>query len=69
MGVVPGVADLILLVSRHGFGCLCIEMKTSSGDQSPEQKEWEREVTAAGNKYTLCRSFDEFKQTVNDYLK
>lgn len=69
MGVVPGVSDLILLVSRHGYGSLCIEMKTPSGDQSPSQKEWMKETTAAGNKYSVCRSFDEFEKTVNDYLK
>ena len=69
MGVVPGVSDLILLVSRHGYGSLCIEMKTPKGDQSPDQQEWEKDVTAAGNKYDLCRSFDEFEKTVNDYLK
>lgn len=69
MGVVPGVGDLILLVSRKGYGALCIEMKTQSGEQSPSQKEWEKETTAAGNKYSLCRSFNEFEKTINDYLK
>ena len=68
MGVVPGVSDLILLVSRHGYGSLCIEMKTTSGYQSPAQIDWEKEVTAAGNKYALCRTFDDFQKTVKDYL-
>ena len=68
MGVVPGVSDLILLVSRKGYGSLCLEMKTKSGDQSPSQKEWMKETTAAGNKYALCRSFDEFEKTIKDYL-
>lgn len=68
MSVVPGVSDLILLLPRRNYGALCIEMKTPSGDQSPSQKEWEQEVTVAGNKYALCRSFEEFQQTINDYL-
>lgn len=68
MGVVPGVADLILLTPRKGFGALCIEMKTPSGEQSPSQEEWEKEVTAAGNMYVLCRSFDEFEKTIKNYL-
>lgn len=68
MGVVPGVADLILLAPRKGYGALCIEMKTPSGDQSPSQREWEKDVIAAGNKYALCRSFDEFEKTIKDYL-
>ena len=68
MGVVPGVGDLILLISKHGFGALCIEMKTPSREQSPSQEEWEKEVTAAGNMYVLCRSFDEFEKTIKNYL-
>lgn len=68
MGVVSGVADLILLAPRKSYGALCIEMKTPSGDQSPSQREWEKDVIAAGNKYALCRSFDEFEKTIKDYL-
>lgn len=77
-GVVPGVADLILLVPRlygghdekgwystHG---LCIEMKTANGRQSPEQKAWQAIVEAQGYRYAVCRSFDDFTRTVNEYL-
>ena len=69
MGVTPGVSDLILLTPRKGYGALCIEMKTPSGSQSPDQTDWEKEVTAAGNKYSICRSFDDFERTINEYLK
>jgi len=78
-GVVPGVADLILLVPRcfkahdddgwyntiHG---LCIEMKTAKGRQSPEQKAWQVIVEAKGYQYAVCRSFDDFVRTINEYL-
>lgn len=67
-GMLPGVADLILLKSNRNYGALCIEMKTSSGKQSESQKEWEREAVRQGNKYALCRSLDDFIREVKDYL-
>lgn len=78
-GVTPGVADLLLLVPRAFkandndewyiiFG-LCIEMKTKKGYQSPAQKEWQKKVEGEGYRYAVCRSLDEFMNTINDYLK
>ena len=68
-GAVPGVSDLILLVRREDYGCLCIEMKTEKGTQSDSQILWQKEVEKFGNKYAICRNIDEFMNTVNDYLK
>lgn len=79
-GVVPGVADLILLVPRcvkahddegwyNTIHALCIEMKTAKGRQSPEQKAWQRKVEDHGYRYRVCRSFDEFMAVVNGYLQ
>lgn len=82
-GIVPGVADLILLVPKkvkvlsafpdgawwwHTVHGLCIEMKTAKGRQSPEQKAWQAIVEAKGYQYAVCRSFDDFTRTVNEYL-
>lgn len=76
-GVVPGVADLILLVPKlmmiemnPFIICgLCIEMKTAKGRQSPEQKEWQEMVESKGYKYAVCHSLDEFMDTINNYLQ
>lgn len=69
MGVTAGVSDLILLVQRHGYGCLCIELKDGKkGRQSKAQHEWELNALTFGNKYVICRSFDEFQQEINSYL-
>lgn len=81
-GVVAGVADLILLVPRCRASitennaasieikhALCIEMKTSKGRQSPEQKEWQKKVEDQGYRYSVCRSLDEFIDTVEAYLR
>lgn len=79
-GVVPGVADLILLVPRcvkahddegwyNTIHALCIEMKTAKGRQSPEQKEWQARVEGEGYRYRVCHSLDEFMDVVNGYLR
>lgn len=68
-GVVPGVSDLILLISRNGYTSLCIEMKRADGKQTKFQKEWQLLVEKNGSKYVICRCFDDFFKTVNEYLK
>lgn len=69
-GVVAGVADLILLKSNRDYGALLIEMKTLKGRQRDSQKQWQNIVCADGEyKYVVCRSFDDFKREVNDFLK
>lgn len=68
-GVCNGVADLILLVPRHGYGCLCIELKTPIGVQRPAQKAWMKAVLAVGQKYVICRTVDDFIREINTYLR
>lgn len=67
-GMLAGVADLILLKSNRFYGGLAIEMKKLDEYQRPAQKEWQKECEAAGNKYVVCRSLDEFMKVVTDYL-
>ena len=43
-------------------------MKTKVGRQSESQRNWQKEVERAGNKYVVCRSIEEFIEVVNDYL-
>ena len=49
-GVTAGVADLILLEARGGYGSLCIEMKTrdKASKQRPSQKAWQEVAERAG---------------------
>ena len=67
-GVVSGVSDLILLVGRKGFNSLCIEMKNKTS-QTLNQKVWQLEAERNGNKYVVCKSFEEFRMIIEDYLK
>lgn len=68
-GVRAGVADLVLLIPRHGYSCLCIEMKTPDGKQSDSQKVFERLLTEYKGKYVVCRSLPEFQKVVMEYLE
>ena len=68
-GVVPGVSDLILLVPASGFSSLCIEMKAAKNTQTNLQREFQKAAESAGNKYVVCRSFDQFREEITMYLK
>ena len=68
-GVLSGAPDLILLVPRHGYACLCIEMKKAGGRQSDSQKTFQEAAKAFKNKYVICYSLEEFQAVVADYLE
>lgn len=83
-GVVPGVPDLILALpsiryeenigdlSPHKafYHALGIELKYGhTNQQSARQKEFQAFWEAAGYKYVLCRSLEEVKQQVDDYMR
>lgn len=69
-GVTAGVADLILLEARGGWGALCIEMKTrsKSSRQRPSQKAWQEVAERAGNRYVVIRSLEAFMAVVREYM-
>lgn len=69
-GVTAGVADIILLKPSGGFASLCVEFKTEDkgSNQRETQKRWQEVAETAGNKYVICRSFDDFYREVRSYL-
>ncbi len=69
-GMTDGVADLILLVPRGGYGALCLETKTTSKSSRlrPSQEAWLAEANAHGNKAVVYRSEEEFEKIVTEYL-
>lgn len=68
-GALSGAPDLVLLVPRHGFASLLIEMKKPGGRQSESQKAFETAAKGFRNKYVVCYSVEEFKRLVEDYLE
>jgi hypothetical protein len=68
-GVKAGVADVLLLVPTQWHPFLCIEFKTVSGKQSPEQKEFQKQVEDVGGKYVVVRSCYEALEAVDGYFR
>ncbi len=67
-GVKPGVPDIFLphpVEPHHG---LFIEMKTSRGRVSPEQREWLMRLRNRGYAAVLCRSLTESIDTISRYI-
>lgn len=79
-GTVRGVPDLILFMASEysgNFGgvkltsqlhALGVELKTAKGRQSPEQKDYQKMFEAAGYKYVLVRSLEEFQLCVKNHI-
>lgn len=68
-GVLPGVADLFLMVSACGYHGLFIEMKrVKGGQQSEQQKIFESECKCAGYLYALCKGQSEAQNAVRKYM-
>lgn len=51
-----GIPDIIMVVNGRFIG---LEVKSESGRQSDEQKEFERNVTKNGGAYYLIRSIED----------
>ena len=67
-GVQAGVADLMLALPSRMYHALAIEMKTKTGRQTKEQKLWQRYFEAAGGRYVIVRSDEEFDNEIAAYM-
>ena len=65
-----GVADIIGIVTVRGDGLqalpLAVEVKSSTGRQSPAQRAFQAKWEAAGGLYVLARSVDELRNGLRD---
>jgi hypothetical protein len=70
MGVVKGVADLILLVPSYDgkYHGLCIEMKSAKGVQRDSQKDWQCAVESQGYRYEVVRDFLSFRRIIIEHI-
>ena len=81
-GAVAGVPDLVFFMSAEyrkpslseglewvkTYNCLGIEFKTAKGRQSQEQKDFQKMFEAAGYRYVIVRSYEEFQNVMIDYI-
>ena len=68
-GVKPGILDIFLPVARGGFHGLFVEMKYGSNWLSKEQDRWVGILHDQGYSVAVCKSSDEAKQAIVDYLE
>ncbi len=68
-GAMSGVADLFLAQPSGDLAGLWIEMKVGGNKQTKTQKSFEGKMTAAGYGYAVVRTFEQFQNTVRQYLE
>jgi hypothetical protein len=68
-GTLAGAPDLFIMSAKKGFHGLFVEMKTEIGVQQASQKEFEEKSREENYKYCVCRSFEQFTQIVEEYLR
>lgn len=67
-GALAGVADLFLSVPSKDAHGLYIEIKTTKGQQTKAQKEFQKAVELVGYRYVICRSFEDFKKVIANHF-
>ncbi|MES1926549.1 VRR-NUC domain-containing protein [Salinisphaera sp. T31B1] len=67
-GVRKGVPDLCLPVARQGYHGLYVEMKTTKGRTSPEQRDWIERLQGEGYRAAVCRGWSAAWNEIAGYL-
>ena len=82
MGYSPGFPDLFIAKAKFSLefhivnpeesedaNGLFLELKSPTGTTSKEQKEWAKYLINEGFAWHICKSFDEAKKIIDNYLK
>lgn len=68
-GYVKGIPDLLIFEPRGTFHGLMIEMKKDEKSYATkEQKEWQEKLNARGYRSEICKSFEDAKRVIDEYL-
>lgn len=67
-GMLAGVPDLCIPCARGKWHGLYIEMKVKRNYPTPAQREIIAHLMSRDYRVEVCRSFDEFKATVDNYM-
>jgi len=68
IGIESGVADIHLAIPNKNYHSLYIEFKSGKNKQTPEQIEFQKQVTSVGNHYVVCYSAVEAIDILREYL-
>jgi hypothetical protein len=67
-GMKNGVADLIVIDPRPDGPCVIgLEVKTTDGRPSQDQKDWRRDFEAAGGLYAIARSMEDAAAALTEF--
>jgi hypothetical protein len=66
LGLIKGRSDLVFYWNGSAYH---IELKNATGQQKPEQKDWQRLVEQNGFKYYLVRSSEEGLELISTIIK
>jgi hypothetical protein len=66
-GMRAGLPDLALPVPAAGFAGLWVEMKTTDGSVSKDQRVWHATLRALGHRVEVCRSIDAACAVLREY--
>ena len=68
-GVLSGVPDLHIPIAKKGYHGLYIELKNGkAGKVSENQKTIMEKLQSEGYRCDVCRSFDEFRNVIDNYM-
>ena len=67
-GVRKGIPDIFLLCPRGKYHGMVLEMKSSTGSVKPEQKWWHQRFAEQGYHVTVCYSFEQAREEIENYL-
>jgi VRR-NUC domain len=68
MGVLAGVADVLILEPRGKHPLLALELKSQGGKQTPLQAVFEANCIRRNIKYKIAKSFYQAKEIIDEYL-
>ena len=68
LGLRKGVPDLTFALPINGKHGLYIEMKNEKGTLQKEQIKYKKLLTDVGYNWELCRSLEQFKTIIKNYL-
>ncbi len=69
MGVKAGVSDLQMPAGKGIYGGICLEMKYEDGTIQKSQKEFLRDMAAAGKYACVCYGAEEAIKALEEYLR
>ena len=69
LGVLSGVSDVVIPVARGGYHGMYLEMKSSKGRLSENQKSFLDNMTKEGYMAVCAHGFDSAKEFIEEYLK